>query len=268
MSVSLAHIINTVTVGKESDLFLAQPITFETMRRARAFAQALDVELYTTQFVEDRVALDGFRATPDLERSVLDFGEFAVRRKLPLIGDVLARLYAASGADVFIYTNVDIALKREFYVAVAALMDGARGRGLDAAVINRRTVHATVEQASDLEWLYRQPGDKHPGWDCFVFRRALLQGFDFHALCIGAVPVGQALLAALSTLAERCELYEDEALTFHVNDDRVWQSPANQPFQAHNFREAQKIVDALEARRPLSRYAEQLKRRLREEPAL
>jgi hypothetical protein len=33
----IAHIINPVDVGVSSDLFIAQPITFETMRVAREF---------------------------------------------------------------------------------------------------------------------------------------------------------------------------------------------------------------------------------------
>lgn len=260
-----AHIINPVTVGPDKDLFVAQPITFETMRRARAFAhtnEGIEVELFTAQFAEDRTVLRGFTATPDLTRSVLDFGAFTVERKLPLVGDVLDRLYAASQAEYFIYTNVDIALKREFYASVAALM---RGR-LDAAVINRRTIVATREQAANLDWLYSQPGERHPGWDCFVFRRALVEGFDFRALCIGAVPVGQTILAVISTLADRFELLEDASLTFHVNDDRAWRSPAHDQFHRHNFKEAQVILQSLEARhRQLSPYAARLDRRVKDE---
>ncbi len=224
---SFAHVINPVSARPTSDLFAAQPITFESMRRARAAAQAagLAVELYTAQFAED-ASVPGFTRTADLTRSIYDFQTFAIERKLPLVADVLGRVYETSHADYFIYTNPDIALKADFYPTVAALIATR-----DALVINRRTVHATPEQARDLDWLAQQPGEQHPGWDCFVFRRPLLHGFDFQQLVLGAIPIGQALLAVVSTLAApRFELFEELSLTFHINDDQVWHDPALDPF--------------------------------------
>jgi hypothetical protein len=59
-------------VDKSSDLFAAQPITFETMRIARQFASGqVEVSLFTAQFVEDRsIVPEGFEATADLDRSI------------------------------------------------------------------------------------------------------------------------------------------------------------------------------------------------------
>ena len=37
--ISIAHIVNPVKVNKSSDLFIAQPIVFETMRTAAEFAK-------------------------------------------------------------------------------------------------------------------------------------------------------------------------------------------------------------------------------------
>ncbi len=67
---------------------------------------------------------------------MLDCGRFAVPRKLPLIKDILGRLYDASDAEYFIYTNVNIGLMPNFYVAVNAIIES----GYDAFVINRRTI--------------------------------------------------------------------------------------------------------------------------------
>ena len=107
---TLAHIVNPVAIGETSDLFVAQPITFESMRLAREFARGtVDVSLHTAQFAEDHAIIPDYLAcTPDLTRSVLDCGNFQVKRKLPLIKDILGRLYDASDAEYFIYTNVDI----------------------------------------------------------------------------------------------------------------------------------------------------------------
>jgi hypothetical protein len=51
---TFAHIINPVIVEPTSDLYVAQPVTFETMRIARDFATGqVAVKLLTTQYPED-----------------------------------------------------------------------------------------------------------------------------------------------------------------------------------------------------------------------
>ena len=50
----ITHIINPVIVNKSSDLYFAQPITFETMKKAKYFAKkSVIVELYATCFKKD-----------------------------------------------------------------------------------------------------------------------------------------------------------------------------------------------------------------------
>lgn len=102
----LAHIINPVIIAQDSDLYTAQPITFETMRTARENAQGVvDVELYSAQFPEDRPLVPQcFGFTPDLKRSVLDLATFKQQRKLPLLQDILDRLYSATNAEYLIYS--------------------------------------------------------------------------------------------------------------------------------------------------------------------
>ena len=66
------HIINPVKVSEASDLFVAQPVTFETMRRAKQFAgNEIEVNLITTQYPEDHSIIpEFFTKTKDLDRSV------------------------------------------------------------------------------------------------------------------------------------------------------------------------------------------------------
>ncbi|MCR4288341.1 MAG: hypothetical protein NUW09_10065, partial [Deltaproteobacteria bacterium] len=165
----IAHIINPVKAAKTSDLFVAQPVTFETMRVAREFARGkVAVELYTAQYPEDRSFVpDGFQPTRDLDRSVMDLGSFREKRKLPLIKDILDRLYEAVDAEYMIYTNVDIALMPHFYLAVDKFID----EGHDAFVINRRTISGRRKLVKDIPLMYAELGKPHPGHDCFVFRR-------------------------------------------------------------------------------------------------
>ncbi|NES69171.1 MAG: hypothetical protein F6K24_30060 [Okeania sp. SIO2D1] len=114
----LAHIVNPVIVTDSSDLFVAQPITFATMKTAQNYAQSqgIEVKLYSAQFPEYYAIIPPFFIrTPDLDRSTLDIKNFKIKRKLPLIGDILDRLYKLSEADYFIYINVDIAVLPNFY---------------------------------------------------------------------------------------------------------------------------------------------------------
>ena len=85
----IAHIINPFNANPSSDLSTAQPITFESMRRAKEKAKDLvEVELWSAQYLEDRNMIpEGFHATRDLDRSVLDLGTFEKPLKLPLIGE-------------------------------------------------------------------------------------------------------------------------------------------------------------------------------------
>ncbi|MFL7839601.1 MAG: hypothetical protein ACK2U0_18395 [Candidatus Promineifilaceae bacterium] len=241
----LAHIINPVVVDQASDLFIAQPITFETMRRAQKFAvDEIDVELFSAQFPQDRSIIpDDFILTTDLERSVLDVAEFKVDWKLPLLRDILDRLYAASTADYFIYTNVDIALQPQFYCAVKGFIQ----QGYDSFVINRRTIPATYLTVEELDLMYVERGKAHRGWDCFVFPRQLYPHFKLFDVCVGAGRVGLAMLANLEAFSQRFSEFRDEYLTFHIGDPRTWLSKDHLDFYVHNSAELMHILTALEA---------------------
>jgi hypothetical protein len=248
---SIAHLVNPVSGHRELDA--VQTITFASMRDARAHAAgAAQVELLAAGFVDDDPLPGGFRSTRPLARSVLDAGRFALPRRLPLIGDLIERLVESSDAEWLVYTNVDIGLSADFYRQLARL-----GEEADAFTINRRTVAATPEQARDLEWLRAQPGEPHWGHDCFVFHRRLVEGVDLGTVCIGFPPVGQLLLAVLSTLAPRFRVHDQLHLTFHVNDDRSWCDPRYDDYLAHNCAEALAALDRVAQKRRLSPLAEE-----------
>jgi hypothetical protein len=237
----LAHIINPVAARPESDLFVAQPITFETMRRAKAYAaRAVAVELLTAQFPEDRAILPGgFTPTPDLARSILDFSTFKRRRKLPLLRDILDRLYAASEAEYFIYTNVDIALLPNFYVTVARLI----GRGCDSMVINRRTISKEFARLEEVPLMYAQVGEKHPGRDCFIWRRDAYPGFRLENICIGTAGAGKAILLSQLCTAKQWQEFRELHVTFHIGNDCPWKAPDQDDYRAFNLEELRKIVN-------------------------
>ncbi|MHC4617675.1 MAG: hypothetical protein ACYTEQ_07965 [Planctomycetota bacterium] len=237
---TLAHIINPVVVGKESDLFVAQPVTFRTMRIAKEFAQdRVAVELYSAQYPEDRSLVpQDFRMTPDLDRSILDFGAFRVRRKLPLIKDILDRLYQATEAEYLIYTNVDIALMPPFYLAVDKLI----ASGYDAFIINRRTISQAYTNPRDIPFMCAQVGKPHAGCDCLVFRRSVYPDYQLGTAFIGSGRIGLILAVNLYYHATKFKQFADLHLTFHIGNDLVWRSPQQRDYRVYNDNELKKIL--------------------------
>jgi len=244
MTIKFAHIINPVVVAECSDLYAAQPVTFESMRLAQAQAEGVaTVELYAAQFPEDAGLIPSwFTQTRDLDCSVLDFGTFQRSRKLPLIKDILDRLYEVSQADYFIYTNVDISLQPYFYTVIVQLIE----EGYDGMVINRRTIAKVPNNPVQMPLLWAQIGEDHPGYDCFVFRRDVYPDFQLGTACIGANWIGRVLLANVCLQAKKFKIFKDLHLSFHLGDDRSWKIPDFNDYDTHNERQLQKILEAFE----------------------
>src|SRR4051794_638369 len=118
--IHIAHLINPVANPRDNTLAIAQPITFESIRvAAEKGRRQMTIDLLTAQYEEDLSIIPGFfRKTKCLECSVTNYHHFEHPVKLPLIKDLLARLYEETTADYLVYTNVDIALQPDFYIEV------------------------------------------------------------------------------------------------------------------------------------------------------
>ena len=242
-----AHIINPVKVDEASDLYIAQPITFETMRIARDFCrQEIEVSQLTTQYPEDRDMIPGhFEITPDLDRSILEIKKFKIPRKLPLIKDILDRLYSHT-TDAYrhlIYTNPDIALMPYFYQAVSKFIE----QGYDAFVIDRRTISDRYSVIDEIPLMYAEIGDSHRGYDCFVFKREVYPRFKLGNICTGTAWVGRALLANMVAYSSNFREFRDKHLTFHIGDAQVWRNEEYSDYFQENWNEYFKIFSQLEA---------------------
>jgi hypothetical protein len=205
----IAHIVNVVDVPDHSDLKRAQPVTFDTMRQAAGLA-----------------AEDGLRL------------KLREGRKLPLVKDILDRLYtSATDADVLVYTNVDIALQPHFYNLVSQYVDN----GVDAFVINRRTVTKSAGSGS-IPMMAAEVGAPHPGYDCFVFRRELLPHFWLGETCVGVPGIGKVLIANLIAHSRHFELFPDLHITFHLGDDQSWNLEGTDVYRQHNLKQLVKLM--------------------------
>lgn len=187
---------------------------------------------------------DGFIRTQDLDRSVLDFGQFEIPRRLPLLCDLLERAYQHSDADYVIYSNVDIALMPHFYQTVARHLEIENS----ALIINRRTIPDTYTDLHDLPLMFAQLGQPHPGYDCFVFPRQAIPNLDVGKICIGANRIGLAFVLALHVECKPLTLLADSHMTFHIGDDQRWQNPKFMDYAAYNEAEINAVINRLEAR--------------------
>lgn len=238
-----AHLINPVRVGPESDLNLAQPITFASMRRAKKDAEAsgmIQVELLSAQFPEDHeVVPNYFLKTPDLQESVLDYGDFSVARKYPLIRQLFDCLYQNSDAEYLIFSNVDIGVQPHFYQAINAWID----QGHQALIINRRRIPAKYDSPDQLKSIYNNPGKSHPGFDCFVFHRDIYPDFVFENVCVGIPYIGILCAQNLFAFGKNFKLIDKEHLTFHIGMEVF--KHRDSEFLQHNKREFWKAIEKL-----------------------
>jgi hypothetical protein len=241
----IAHIIHPVRVAKTSDLIIAQPITFETMRRAAEFAVGTaNIALFAVQaHDEDPMPLPGcFIRTPDIKRSVTDIKTFKKKRKLSLIKDILDNLYHCTGADYLIYTNVDIAVQPYFYQVVSRIIE----EGHDAFIINRRTIPDTYTHPDEIPLMYAEAGEKHKGWDCFVFKRCLYPKFTLGTACIGTGWIGRVMIANMASLSQRFKIFTDLHATFHIGNEKSWKTDEYNDYLLHNQGECLRILTGFE----------------------
>jgi hypothetical protein len=235
-----AHIINPVTVGVHSDLYIAQPVSFESMKRASEFSrEKFDVKLISANYKEDQEIVPGnFISADVLNYSVKDFVDASAVKKLPLIREILDRAYRNSDeGDFIIYTNVDIAVMPHFYEFVNLQIRN----GLEAMIINRRTISDRWSSVSDLPMMYSEFGDSHPGYDCFVFPRSFIPEFVLQNICVGATHIGLALYLNMRLLTEKFMEFHGHHLTFHIGNEKSWKKEENSIYEKHNKEEFEKI---------------------------
>lgn len=228
--IKLAHIVNPVNAPVGSELYMVQPVTFESIRRAKEFAgMGIEVELYAVGYEEDRPVIpDLFEKLDDLDRSLLDYSVFTKKKKLPLIGDILRKLYDNTDSEWLIYTNADICLMPQFYSAVAAMI----AEGHDAILITRRRISKQYTAVDQLPMMYSELGGSHPGYDCFVFHRSLLDRFILDHICIGVPFIEVAMLHNFIAFAKNLKHADGLHLTFHIGMEVM--PPVDQEYYRYN----------------------------------
>jgi len=184
--------------------------SYQSILEARANCN-LDVELYTAQYKgDDESTPEGFIKTPDLIYSFNDVSEKKGTRKLPLISEIIERLFEASQADFLIYSNMDIILGKDFYPHVNEIIE----RGYDSIIINRRRLPYSFINSS-LDEICSQEGRKHPGFDCFIFHRSIYPKMILGNIVLSTF-IGVTLAHNLFCFSKKFLLLDNERLTFHL----------------------------------------------------
>jgi len=242
----LFHVINPFCPKPGSEHENAQRVTYECIRQARLCSGSDSVEVVCVVFPEDAsVVPKDFTCSAVLSRSIMDLMESP--RALPLLFDILATPLPGGEArhdDYIIYTNIDIAPMPSFYRFVCEVAC----RGFDAFAINRRTVDMRTGGGVDFGMMQCEIGEKHPGTDCVVFRRELLEKFVKSDCCIGVSAVMKSLLYNIAAFSPNMVIFRDAHATFHLGDDRQWSNPTFQPLSDHNKSEANRIANHLSSR--------------------
>lgn len=245
----IAHIVNILEireVHRRNYLHIAQPVTLKSMLTARQASPDLDVELVCIKHRDEDVSVpDGFVQASDLDKYCYDYlPDLPRTRDLPILADIINGLYETSTAEYFIFTNVDIGVCRRFYQIVAQRI----ASGSDAFTIDRRDlpkeVGGVVLDENTMDLIYRQRGVRHPGTDCFVFRRDIVPDLDLGLVFVGYPPIGGHLRNAILKNARSFRRFRNGKwfwprlpVTFHLGSDRAFRDTTDIYYQV-NRREA------------------------------
>ena len=208
---NITHIINTIHPEENAELYKRQSLTIESMRLAKKFCTQ-NISLAAIQYakIDDGLPQE-FDLLPPLKRSVQDFVP-DTSRKLPLIQEVLSRAEENVEGDFLVYTNLDIILTPHFYSSVVYYLN----QGHDALVINRQRVSQALENIEDLPAVFAEKGMIHPGFDCFVFKRDLLEKIDMGNICLGIPFIGVGLAHWVFSLSKNPLFLGNSDMTRHV----------------------------------------------------
>ncbi len=230
-----------------------QQITFQTMAGAIAFAAPdIAVRCVAVTYPEDLGLVPaGITHAPVLQRFVTDVADFATKRPLPLLFDILGNGLAAQAAfdeeavsdaaEYIVLTNSDIHLQPYFYRVLAELI----GQGWDVLSVNRRTLDVEPGQRGFNPLFLAEPGKEHGGFDCFVFPASMVAQFAHTQSCCGVGYVMRSLMFNLVALAPRYLMLTGAHLSFHLGDDRKWQVSAYDEYLDFNLDQARAVITAV-----------------------
>lgn len=195
----------------------------------------LSVNLCYTCYEEDLLLLEGnkhFKKLSLLERSILDIKQFNKQRKLPLLFDILDKTNELD-SDYIIYTNIDIHLVPNFYNEVYKYIL----LGYETVTINRVTVYHNDILNASIDDIYKlvPNGEFHPGLDCFIIKKDVLDSIPKVDFCVGINYFDKFLYNYVHKNSNKSVHFVKSYLTFHIGDDRDWLDESVKDYRDYNF---------------------------------
>ena len=247
--IKIAHLINPFKCSEDnpSYLYYAQPITFKSMHNAQLEAQkvGIDVKLYAINYPEDdEIIPKYFIKLPYLKKSTMsEFPKIAHNRKLPIIQEMFDSILQNSDADYIIFTNSDIGVQKIFYKKINEFI---HKDNLKSFIINRRDNIPKFKEGKrltekDLDYIYKESGQTHPGKDCFIMHREILEKINMNLMFTGYPPWGYTLHNCMKKIDKKTHLYTNKYLTFHLGCDRSWQKKGKSELWSKNIEISKKI---------------------------
>jgi hypothetical protein len=246
--VSFTHILNPFKAGVGSVNEVASRLTWRTLRVAHANAIRLGqtVDCCAVILPGDEDAIEGPASRfAYLSRTIQDIVTLTPPRPFPLISDILSAGAMDSKNTHIIFSNMDIAVQPDFYVALNNICCHIVGRDVPFTVPRINIDAALVN--GDLSDMYKASGPLGVGFDCFVIPCGLIRQLDLGTCCIGAPHFDQMLLIALDVLSGyKVRRLYDQRLTFHLGNDIAWTSMLD--YIEHNLAESMAAIERIKSK--------------------
>jgi len=166
------------------------------------------------------------------------------KKALPFIQDIFDGLRNRSSMlhyDYVIYTNADIIVHENFYNIVRKQIRA----GYDSFQINRQTViggninrHGDPYIVQDLDEIFAsKKGRLHPGTDCFVIKKSVLEKVDMGNIFLGTPPFANMLILQTSYFAKETRKFGSFELkaTYHLGNEMIWGKDVNLRLMKQNL---------------------------------
>ena len=216
----------------------------KSMSNARKLATGtVEVELVTIKHKQENVKIPTeFKIASDIEKYAWEYipalKDILPHRPLPRLVDIIAGLNISSDAEYFIYTNLDIGLYPNFYIQIKEMLD----MGYDALCINRidlpKKFKDVTLDVNAIDLILKVNGKRHPGIDCFVFKKDIVPSLNLGNVYVGFPPVGMVLKTQIETNSKNFYWVKDQVLTYHLGYDKPWAN-SNSPYLRENYKQAQ-----------------------------
>jgi len=208
---------------------------------ARALPAGIDLQIIIVGF-PDEPAPEGPWTFVAAEHPPLGESGFKVRRRLPLLSDLVKPLQGTGSFDMGILTNADIELTEIFYERILHLWSITGG----ATSITRTNLPAGSAHTMLDDHLEHFP--EHPGHDCVI-----ASSEDWSRVVTGSVALGipgvmKPLLWTLGDSHTPVRTLHRTRLTVHRGDDRVWSNSKFSDYAEHNHNELRQIARDTSAR--------------------